>query len=117
MTPIINPMLFYWASVFDILKIICGIVAILSFIALLILLADGIEIMDDVKEIKKILIGFLIAFLISLLGVIFFPSKRTIYQMIVFQNINEDNLGKCKEDVKEIIDYTIEKLDEVDDEN
>lgn len=111
MTPIINPMLFYWASVFDILKIICGIFAFLALIVSLIILADGIEMMDS-KEIKKMLITFLI----TLLGFVFIPSKRTVYQMIVFQNINEDNLGKCKEDVKEIIDYTIEKLDEVDDE-
>lgn len=116
MTPIINPMLFYWASVSEILKVICGIFAFLALIALLALLADGVEMMDF-KEIKKMLITFSIIFFIGLLGVIFVPSKRTVYQMIVFQNINEDNLGKCKDDVKEIIDYTIEKLDEVDDEN
>lgn len=116
MTPIIDPMLFYWASVFDILKIICGILAILSFIGLIIILAEGIE-MDEIKEYKKILITFFIGVLIGLIGLIFVPSKRTVYQMIVFQNINEDNLGKCKEDVKEIIDYTIEKIDEVDNEN
>lgn len=115
MTPIINPMLFYWASVFDILKIICGIFAFLALIASLIILADGIEMMDS-KENKKMLITFSIIFLITLLGFVFIPSKRTVYQMIVFQNINEDNLGKCKDDVKEIIDYTIEKIDEVDNE-
>ena len=113
MTPIIDPMLFYWASVFDILKIVCAITAILSLIGLVICFADGVEMMEF-KEIKKLMIDFSIALLIGLLGFIFIPSKRTIYQMIVFQNINEDNLGKCKEDVKEIIDYTIEKLDEVD---
>ena len=116
MTPIINPMLFYWASVFDILKIICGILAALSLIALLAIVADGVDVME-IKEIKKIVITFSIIFSIGLLGVIFFPTKRTVYQMIVLQNINEDNLGKCKEDVKEIIDYTIEKIDEVDNEN
>ena len=33
--------------------------------------------------------------------------------MLIVNNLTEDNLSKGKEEVKELIDYTIEKINEV----
>lgn len=118
MEPIIDPKLFYLCDVCETLNTVLAILLTLSVITVIIFIAtytDAGKYFDDVdtKTFKRILTATLIALSISLLGVIFIPSKKTIYQMIVFDNITENNIEAGKDNIKELIDYTVEKIDEV----
>lgn len=118
MEPIIDPKLFYLCDVCDTLDTVLAILLVISVIMLLILTAiytDTGECFDedDAKVFKRVLTATIISLSISLLGVIFIPNKKTIYQMMVFDNITENNIQAGKDDIKELIDYTIDKIDEV----
>lgn len=118
MEPIIDPKLFYLSDVCETLDIVFGVLLVISGIILLILTAayaDAGECFDedDAKVFKRVLTAAVIVLSISLLGVIFIPNKKTIYQMIVFDNITENNIEAGKDNIKELIDYTVDKIDEV----
>lgn len=118
MEPIIDPKLFYWADICESLNGVFIILLIISIVALIILAAffnDVGECFDenDSKFFKRCLTITLILLSISTLGIIFVPSRKTICQMIVFNNITENNIQAGKENIKELIDYTIDKIDEV----
>ena len=118
MEPIIDPKLFYWADICESLNAVFIVLLIISIVALIALAAFfsvDYDCFDEegVKFFKRFLTITIIILSISLLGVIFIPSRKTIYQMIVFDNITENNIQAGKEDIKELIDYTIDKIDEV----
>lgn len=121
MEPIIDPKLFYLCDVCETLDVVMSVLVfagIVSLIAHAIIYYDSTFYNDgvfdgDIKKFKRGLYITVIAMIISLLGVIFIPSKKTIYQMIVFDNITENNIEAGKDNIKELIDYTIDKIDEV----
>lgn len=118
MEPIIDPKLFYWADICESLNavfIVLLIISIISLIALAAFFAEDYDCFDEegIKFFKRFLTITVIALSISLLGVIFVPSRKTIYQMIVFDNITENNIQAGKDDIKELIDYTVDKIEEV----
>ena len=119
MEPIINPKLFYLCDVcetLDAVMVVLLIAGVVSFIAHVVIYVDNSDDGNFDGDIKKFMRGIyitVIVMVISLLGVIFIPSRKTIYQMIVFDNITENNIQAGKEDIKELIDYTIDKIEEV----
>lgn len=50
---------------------------------------------------------------LCMLMAVFVPSKNTIIEMIVAQNITVNNINAGEEKVKEAIDYIVEKIKEV----
>jgi uncharacterized protein involved in cysteine biosynthesis len=50
---------------------------------------------------------------LCMLLAVFVPSKNTIIEMIVAQNITVNNINAGEEKVKEAIDYLVEKVKEV----
>ena len=120
MEPIIDPKLFYLCDVCETLD---AVMAVLVFAGIISLIVHAIIYFDsacdvdgfvgDIKKFKRGVYITIIVTVISLLGVIFIPSKKTIYQMIVFDNLTENNIEAGKEDIKELIDYTVEKIEEV----
>jgi hypothetical protein len=104
---IINPMWFYWMGVFDKIHTMCLVVCIIvgtiggSALAYHIFGDDE----DASKAAKKL---FLIALCFGLVG-IFTPSENTMTKMLIASQVNETNV----ESVKEIVDYIIDKIDEV----
>lgn len=119
MEPIIDPKLFYLCDVCETLDfvmvalIIAGVISIIAHIATYVDNSYDGEFNGDIKKFKRGIYITVIVMVISLLGVIFVPSRKTIYQMIVFDNITENNIQAGKDDIKELIDYTIDKIDEV----
>ena len=104
----VDSKLIYWATVLDDLKGIFIVVGILSFLALLvciflfgIILAYEYEDKDfayskDTKTLcKRLVIGFLITFIICVIGATFIPDKETISAMA---NPTVHNLEKLKDD-------------------
>ena len=121
MEPIIDPKLFYLCDVCETLDVVLCVflfAGVISLIAHVIIYYDSTFYNDGVfdGDIKKFMRGIyitVIVMVISLLGVIFIPSKKTIYQMIVFDNITENSIQAGKDDIKELIDYTVDKIEEV----
>lgn len=123
MKPLINPEIFYWMDVCENLKIlfcfflIISICALLGFILFWTFSDDPWKSEEDKEKLaikcKKWIISLSIVLIVSTLSLIFIPSKETMYTMLIVNNLTEDNLSKGKEEVKEFIDYTIEKLNEV----
>ena len=119
MEPIINPWLFYLASIVDGIRTVCitiGIViGIIEFILFLFMsMDDGWGYLQDGDEeyvlVAKWLKRLLVVFLIIIGLIIFIPNKQTIYQMIIFNNITVDNVNMGIDKVKELIDFTVIKI-------
>ena len=123
MEPLIDPKIFYWINVCENLIILLAFFLVVSACTLVgvvlfwTLSDDPWKDKEDKEKLaikcKRWIIGLSIVLVISTLGLIFTPSKETMYTMLIVNNLTEDNLSKGKEEVKELIDYTIEKIDEV----
>lgn len=129
MKPIINPWIFYFADVanamvfvFMFTGIVFFVYAFYKFMTLeedeYIMNLDGFYTLKEKdKDAKKkdwriikryVLIGCAFIILSTLT-----PTEKTIYRMVIASYITEDNLSKGKKEAKELIDYIVEKIDEI----
>lgn len=129
MKPIINPWIFYFADVANSMVFVfvfAGIgffvYAFYKFVTLdedmFVMNPDGFYALREKDEnikkkdwhiIKRSLIICCIFILLSALT----PTEKTIYKMMIANYITEDNLSKGKEEAKELIDYIVDRMDEV----
>ncbi|WAW15271.1 hypothetical protein [Peptostreptococcus equinus] len=61
------------------------------------------------KEIKKILA----VFVVSILGLVFIPSKNDMYLLVASTQISTKNYNWTKNEVKEIIDYSVKSFKQI----
>ena len=123
MNYIINPYIFYWMSVLDYLKGISLIIAVLSGVALVIVLVwyfltyydldtYGGELDEDdeamLKPIRKLAITSSAVLIISTLTVIFVPSKNTLIEMLIARLATVENANWTVESLKSVVDYIVE---------
>lgn len=132
MTTIINPWVFYWIDVLcrfndfmDLINLI-GIVAIPFLIAFA---SYGTHLMNENKEYgendrdfkdgkalksisMKILKPLICLWILSVLTLIFIPSKETMYTMLVAQNVTSENIEIATDTIKESVDYIFDKFNE-----
>lgn len=113
---IINPLWFYLISVSSNLQIVCGIIACcaLMIIFISVLISPLLENMDtDFKglDTKLLIIGIICAFISVLV-----PSKETCYQMMVASLVTKDNIEITAEAGKEAVDYIVDSIDKLLDE-
>ncbi len=114
-TPIINPMLFYWINTLNNLRIFAGVVAL--FLPFIYLFESGVVFIDrgdeGAKEFeKKTWKKWAAVELIAVLILVFVPSKETVYEMIIAQNVTVENLSNAEEKVREIFEYIVEVVKE-----
>lgn len=115
MTPIINPMFFYWLDVADASKVVsmlvCIILAILAVVVSLIMIDfddKGLEF----KRFSKIRKIFLIVAVVCLIFGIFIPSKDTMYKMAAASFVTEGNIEYVVEKGKDGIEYIVEVIED-----
>lgn len=120
MTYYINPMVFYWMSIADIVKQVSfGILIIAGTAFILITILKFCEFSNDDKEdeeykkVKKASILLFIVTLISLILAIFVPSKKTCIEMTIANTVTQENVETSIENAKEIIDYIYDKANNV----
>ena len=110
--PIFNPIWFYLVELFErfgtAFAIIGGFSLIGSGVVILICMMENDEIP---KCIKKIVIAGVIVLTIG--GLI--PSKETCYKMVVVSYVTPANIESAKGEVTDIIDYIIDKVNELTD--
>ena len=108
---IINPSWFYWASVFEGLKIIllvAGLVGVIILGIVTVFVLADLQ-WDDLKKNKLYWIGW-IASLLALAGAIFAPSKEVMMQMMVAKFLTHENITYSIETIKEIADYILQAV-------
>lgn len=121
MNPIISPLTIYLINLMDPLHAVF-IGACIVFLILGVL--NGIDYLDNKdsstekyqKQAQKALgrtRRMAVICVLCMLLAVFVPSKNTIIEMIVAQNITVNNINAGEEKVKEAIDYLVEKVKEV----
>lgn len=108
----INPIWFYFIGLCDnvieltsIISILCMIVGITGYL---------LRLADFENETHKIPIKLIaIIGIISLIISLAVPSSATVKEMMVASVVTHENVDTTIEDVKELIDYTIEKAGEL----
>lgn len=115
---IINPMWFYWLNVIDTLKsvlfCISFVVSGLSIMVCLVFVGTG-WVEDELKTVVPLVKKFIpvVIISVSLCTIsIFIPSKTTMIEMELARHVTYTNAENAKEDIREIVDYIIEKAKE-----
>ena len=108
---IINPLWFYLISVSSNLQIVCGVIAGLALVIIFISILMYPILEDMGAEFKSwrtklVIIGIVCAF-VNILA----PSKETCYQMMVASLITKENIEMTAEAGKEAIDYIVDSID------
>lgn len=111
MTPIISPWLFYCIHIMEnLIGLMVGITVISGFAAIFswIGLAMGDSACNK-KTAKKMSIIAIVASLI----VSFIPTRETMYAMIAANMVTPDNISVVGDTAEEIVDYIVESVDKL----
>lgn len=115
MNYIVNPMIFYWMSVLNSLKVVSILFLILSSVGIVICVAvfcansDWLD-EDDMASIKKWTRVVIAVFAVSVLLVIFVPSEKTMTEMLIAKFATVENANWTLENVKKAVDYIVEAM-------
>lgn len=127
MKPIINPWIMYVIGLANNISLIFTAVIVFLFVAIIIAAALGffqfIENYDNfdkfleeyhtaVKWFKKGCVSLIIAGIVMIL----IPSEKTLYSMVVLENVTPNNIEIAGNTGKDVIDYLFDKIDQMNDE-
>jgi putative effector of murein hydrolase len=123
---LIDPKVFYWMSVLtslDFFLVFMGIIFLIILAVVIVIYVtlklEGEYYEDEVKIFEKFLkpIPIILA-LVLFLGVpIFIPSKDTMKQMLVASQITHENIEGVQQSATELVDYIVDKINEVEKED
>ena len=110
MTPIINPFYFYLIELCGAIKTVAIIVLVFSLVVvtfgILSFEIDGDKTMRRVEKIAVIIGAICVLLIIAI------PSEKTAEKMLIAKYVTYENYDKGKQEVKEIVDYIFEKVEE-----
>ena len=113
----INPIWFYFIGLCDDIIEIATIISVFCligvFVGYLLRLAGFEEGTDNKIPINLLAIVGIISLTVSLIV----PSSTTVKEMMIASIVTHENVDATIEDVKELIDYTIEKAGELNENN
>ena len=111
---IINPMIFYWMSVIQGMKIFNAVMIVVLFVGIIIALVaiDENEGFDEdlVKKLKTLTRWFVAGMFLCGLLVVFLPSKTTMMEMLVAKYATYENAELTVEGLKSVVHYIIEEI-------
>ena len=113
---IINPLWFYLINLSSNLQIVCGVIVFFALVIILISILMYPMLEDMGAELKGlrtkvVIIGIVCAF-IGILA----PSKETCYQMMSASLVTKENIKITAEAGKEAVDYIVDSIDKLLDE-
>lgn len=115
MNYIVNPSIFYWMSVLDAIDGVSIVFMTLSTAGVIVLTAcfscdhDWWD-EDDKKLFQKWKRIVITVFVVSILFVVFIPSKETMVEMLVAKFATVENANWTLENVKSAVDYIVEAM-------
>lgn len=117
MTPIINPMWFYWLEVFNSLGEllfwigVCGFILAFAIVMFVSMVEEELP-----KGTIKRSMPFLISFFILIVVSIFMPSQETMYKMMLANYATTDNITEITTSIQNGVDYIFDKIEDVSEE-
>ena len=115
---IINPWIFYLIELLSNIRIILGILMMLTLFGLIYLIIAYAASFDysweDDNELKSVKLWIKrCAIVLTIMGLfeIIIPSKETIYQMVVANYVTYENVENASDIIKDSVDYIFEKLE------
>lgn len=127
MKPIINPWIMYVIGLANNINYVLITVIIILFAAIIVVTALGLvqfvgnydnfdEFLEDchtaVKWFKRGCISLIIAGIVM----IFMPSEKTLYSMIILENVTPNNIEAVGNTGKDVVDYIFDKIDHMNEE-
>ncbi len=124
MKPIINPWIMYVIGLANNVNYVLITIIIILFTAIIVVTALGIvqfvENYDNFDEfleeyhtaVKWFKRGF-ITLIVAGVVMIFMPSEKTLYSMVVLDNVTPDNIEAVGNTGKDVIDYIFDKIDQI----
>ena len=120
MTYYINPIWFYLVDFCDKLWNVLGLFAtfvwVFVFISVIVyfisFLNAELEKEEKLRFIKIWVVSTIIAMTLTI-GAIICPSGKAVTRMLIASVITEENVDSVKGDILELIDYTVDKMNEV----
>ena len=111
MQPIIDPKIFYFIHLFENIRSLSCIIIALLIVALMIIFIDCCM-QEDIKNLKTFIHNkkIILILIISVLLLLFIPSKDTMITMLISQNITTGNINSVKGQIFEIVDYIVKNL-------
>ena len=109
MNYVINPMIFYWLQVVDVVWTLAVVVMIVCALLVMLMTFATVDCFNDeeskrCKRIRKIAI---VIGLCCLTVMIFCPNKDTILAMLISKLATKDNVNLTLSGIKEAVDYII----------
>lgn len=102
-TSVINPMIFYWMDVLQGLEIVLFSTTFIGIVWFCFYCVEG-EL--DSKNISKAILSMVV----SMLLIVFIPSKETILTMLVADMITYENIELTKDSAMALVDYIVEQI-------
>lgn len=114
MNSIINPWVFYWISVSDVLRrlMLFGIFVGLGVLVFSSCCNDNGESVCGERKHMVRKVGIFLTSL-CLIGLVFLPSEDTCYKMLAADMFTQDNINNATEYVTDVIDYAVDKVKEL----
>lgn len=116
MNPIISPWLIYFAEVsqnVSVFFLVVGGAGLCVLPAFYSVQWDFLSAEDFEKFKKNLFRKLLVLNIVILLLGLLLPSKTTVYSMILIDNITPQNIETFKDEAKDLIDYTVDKIGEI----
>ena len=116
---IVNPWIFYWLEVVNVLKIVAGILGVFAFVCVIVGIVmkyDNISYGPEDHDYKngvKLLRVFTPILITMALLLIFIPGKNTMIQMLIARYATKTNINLGLDAIKEATDYIIQAIKEV----
>lgn len=99
-TPIIDPMIFYWAELLDASKFVCALIFVISLFFTFYFIIDSQldlkTLFGDEPHKKRYFILSLISTVVFLILTIIIPSKETYLTMVLSKYVTESNIINSK---------------------
>lgn len=116
---IIDPIWFYWLQVADAIKGICdiltivigGALALMAFLCVYLTVFEYDDYTDECTKLLKYVKRMVPIFAVTMLCVIFIPSKRTLIEMEIAKHATYSNVESVKEQIKDATDYILDRLE------
>ena len=102
-TYIINPMLFYWIGVVDVVKGIAAVATMISGVGIFIGFLTSLDFDEGWKAVKLFALTFVISGLIAL----FVPSQDTLLYMQIAKMATVENAELTIDAVKSAVEYIV----------
>lgn len=113
MEPIINPWIVYIADRCETVRSICLITLVFGVIVLAIWEMGYLDDTTDIKPSKWLITAVIVAGI----GSMFTPNKDTVLTMATLNYITEDNIKLLGETAEDVIDFVIDKVEEITDDD